>query len=138
MTELHQYLLEDDRAVECGDCQWHGAAADLDPIADAQERLYPGEIVPAGQCPSCGTLAYLVEEPAFTVLLLRPDWQQDGHQSDWVNRRVVTAPGWQEAERLARQAAASEYETDADDFATLAVFEGHQRDQFDPTPSPQP
>jgi hypothetical protein len=28
-------------------------------IADIQERLDPGGVVPAGQCPECGALAYL-------------------------------------------------------------------------------
>ncbi|MCV7247671.1 hypothetical protein H7J07_05460 [Mycobacterium koreense] len=30
------------------------------PIPDLDERLEPGGVVPAGECPSCGALAYVV------------------------------------------------------------------------------
>jgi hypothetical protein len=55
--------LEDNGApVVCDNCDWQGVAQELDDIADAQERLTPGDEVPAGQCPECGALAYLSKE----------------------------------------------------------------------------
>lgn len=50
----------------CGNCDWTGGAEDLEGIVDAQERLTPGSPVPAGQCPRCGALAYIAEEPEDT------------------------------------------------------------------------
>lgn len=43
----------------CEDCGWRGPAEDLDWISDPSYRLDPGGVVPAGQCPECGALAYL-------------------------------------------------------------------------------
>lgn len=54
------------RPVHCDFCDWTGRAEDTDAIADAHDRLTPGAVVPAGQCPVCRALAYLDEakEPA--------------------------------------------------------------------------
>ena len=49
------------RPVACDDCDWTGTEADLTwPPPDLHLRLDPGGTVPAGECPECGVLAYLV------------------------------------------------------------------------------
>ena len=54
------YLEVADNALcHCGDCDWTGSGKELDMIHDIQERIDPGSIVPAGECPDCGALAYL-------------------------------------------------------------------------------
>lgn len=48
---------------ECDNCLWTGHTDELRPIQDLAERVTPGGIVPAGECPECGALAYLSEGP---------------------------------------------------------------------------
>ena len=48
----------------CQNCDWAGEACDLDGISDYEQRVAPGEITPAGQCPECGALASLKEGAA--------------------------------------------------------------------------
>ena len=43
----------------CDNCRLYCAVSELDLIDDLEQRLDPGSVVPAGQCPSCGALAYL-------------------------------------------------------------------------------
>lgn len=45
----------------CDNCDWEGITDDLHSIKDMETRLDPGGEVPAGQCPKCGSLAYLVD-----------------------------------------------------------------------------
>lgn len=45
----------------CDDCGKEMLAGQLDMITDIEERLTPGGIVPAGQCPHCGALAYYAD-----------------------------------------------------------------------------
>lgn len=54
--------LREAEPVRCGNCDWCGTAIELEAISDIEERLYPGETVPAGQCPDCGALAYLLKD----------------------------------------------------------------------------
>ena len=46
----------------CDNCRLYSGEDELDPIQDLEQRLTPGGVVPAGQCPHCGALAYLVEK----------------------------------------------------------------------------
>lgn len=46
----------------CDNCRLYCAVSELDPIVDLEQRLDPGGVVPAGQCPSCGALSYLHSE----------------------------------------------------------------------------
>lgn len=63
MSTLLVLGLDENSIVECDNCPWTGLGRDLNPILDAGERLDPeGGIVPAGECPVCGALAY-VKEP---------------------------------------------------------------------------
>jgi hypothetical protein len=56
--------------VSCGDCGWTGLACELDlsleRIPDLPVRLDPGGEVPAGTCPECNALAYLVRRDERT------------------------------------------------------------------------
>lgn len=53
----------DDAAVAaCDNCSLYCAVSQLNPIDDLDQRLDAGGVVPAGQCPSCGALAYLTSE----------------------------------------------------------------------------
>ena len=64
----------------------------------------------------------------YTVLLLRPDYMWDGSQADWVYRADVMAHDPSEAVVEAqRHAVESDGYDDVpvDDYAPLAVFEGH-------------
>ncbi len=54
--------LPEDTPVRCDNCDWTGTSKDLNEwISDIQERIYPGEIVPAGECPECGACAHVVK-----------------------------------------------------------------------------
>lgn len=41
----------------CENCGWRGPEVDLKEPVDIMERVAPGEIMPAGECPQCGCLA---------------------------------------------------------------------------------
>jgi len=51
---------------KCDDCQWSGAmqhlGKQLDETPGLNQRLDPGSVVPAGECPKCGSFAYLTGE----------------------------------------------------------------------------
>lgn len=51
----------DNLPVACNNCVWKGRMQDVNPIRDLDDRISPGEIVPAGECPQCGALASLVK-----------------------------------------------------------------------------
>ena len=51
----------------CDNCRLYCTVSELHPIADLEQRLDPGGVVPAGQCPHCGALAYL-----------KTEWQERG------------------------------------------------------------
>lgn len=48
--------------ARCDNCMWNGDVGELNPIKDLEARLDPGGVVPAGECPECGCLAYETEE----------------------------------------------------------------------------
>jgi hypothetical protein len=52
--------LDHDTKVRCGNCPWAGLAPELKDIQNLGARVTPGETVPAGQCPQCGSLAHLL------------------------------------------------------------------------------
>lgn len=62
MTSLFIHHNDDDALCSCADCDWTGKFSELDMINDFEERVGPGEVVPAGQCPKCGALAHLDEK----------------------------------------------------------------------------
>lgn len=50
------------RKVACADCDWTGAEEECNPLQNISERVGPGEIMPAGECPECGAVAHLIDE----------------------------------------------------------------------------
>ena len=40
----------------CDECDWAGTQDDMNPIDVVHQRVEPGELMPAGQCPRCGAL----------------------------------------------------------------------------------
>lgn len=72
------YLAADDiTPCKCDNCgETYPSAAALNPISDIDQRLDPGSIVPAGECPSCGALAYYDDEHA-------PEWSAQRRLHDF-------------------------------------------------------
>ena len=66
---------EENRRVECDNCDWTGTENDLEDglagVSDLFERLDVGSEVPAGECPECGAFVYLAEKD-------NPYWQKGG------------------------------------------------------------
>jgi hypothetical protein len=50
---------------ECDNCTWTGRDNETAEIQSYYERVTPGGIAPAGECPECGALAYPVPCPSF-------------------------------------------------------------------------
>ncbi|MEB3022938.1 MULTISPECIES: hypothetical protein [Mycolicibacter] len=47
---------------ECGNCALIlGDEEQMNEIRDLEQRIDPGGVVPAGECPECGALMYVVE-----------------------------------------------------------------------------
>jgi hypothetical protein len=59
MFKTSFYGATDRTKVACEDCDWQGEACELEGISDFSERVAPGEICPAGECPECGALAHV-------------------------------------------------------------------------------
>lgn len=65
MTDLYivdNALAGTEYRARCDNCSAVHSSRALAKIADAEQRLTPGGEVPAGECPDCGCLAYLVKE----------------------------------------------------------------------------
>lgn len=45
----------------CDDCGHVCPIDELDIVSDIEQRLTPGTETPAGECPECGALSYLLE-----------------------------------------------------------------------------
>lgn len=92
MSEPYSYkaLIEgiaDDAPCACdGGCDWHGPYSDLSEIDTCS--LTPGDPSPAGRCPECDTLAYVVKPVANPPA--EPDTQQakDNAFDDGVKRTL--------------------------------------------------
>lgn len=65
-----------DKLCRCNNCDWEGLESklglSLGEIRHLAERLDPGAVVPAGECPipDCRAFAYLVPEPSKYHLLI--------------------------------------------------------------------
>jgi hypothetical protein len=46
-----------DTIYDCPNCTWRGT--ELDGVDDLFDRVNPGELMPAGECPECGALVEL-------------------------------------------------------------------------------
>ena len=51
-----------ERPVACANCEWSGRESQLREISDFWGRVDVGGEMPAGECPECQALAYLVDE----------------------------------------------------------------------------
>ena len=51
----------------CQNCGWTGPADRCGPLVDLWERVQPGDVMPAGECPECRAAAMLDETPAPAV-----------------------------------------------------------------------
>jgi hypothetical protein len=51
-----------DYLCQCDNCMERMRSGCLTPISDAEQRLTPGEETPAGQCPNCWGLVYVIDE----------------------------------------------------------------------------
>lgn len=53
----------------CEDCGWSGSIDDMDRLDDIHERVLPGELMAAGQCPECGSLIGISDDdvPDYTI-----------------------------------------------------------------------
>ena len=49
--------------VKCQDCEWTGGRDEVESYRDFWDRVEPGDVVPAGDCPKCGAFAMLVPRP---------------------------------------------------------------------------
>ena len=57
--------------AECQDCDWTGPAQLCAPLSNALQRIQPGDVMPAGECPECSAAAMLTtddQEPCITVV----------------------------------------------------------------------
>lgn len=59
--------------TECSDCGITGDVETLDQIRNFWDRVTPGEIMPAGECPHCGALCHA------TQCIVCPFCGQNGH-----------------------------------------------------------
>jgi rubredoxin len=50
------------KEAQCGDCGLTFNEDDLNDIRQLWERVLPGDIMPAGECPVCGALAHRIKE----------------------------------------------------------------------------
>lgn len=80
--------------VKCGNCDWTGTDSEmgthLDEIVCLGDRLDAGSEVPAGECPECGALAYVVKQAdrvqssaAGLLVVAFAMGQRPGAKIDW-------------------------------------------------------
>ena len=72
----------------CNNCLANWKTHELRPIKDVFDRIAPGEIVPAGECPDCGALCHLVQPPKRVVVNIHGGLVQDVY-SDAADVEVV-------------------------------------------------
>ena len=59
----------DDVLCRCANCDWHGPESELKELQDVFERVSPGDVMPAGECPECGASAFVENEHDRMVTL---------------------------------------------------------------------
>ena len=76
---------KEDKTVlcECANCSWRGDVSDCNEIHDLLDRVEVGEEFPAGECPECGALTYL----------LRQYNDKDKNNSEKIPRVIISVSG---------------------------------------------
>jgi len=65
--------IDPDTDCICHNCGWVGPFNECNSlIKDADRRIVPGEICPAGECPECGALVYVREQKPECKLGINP------------------------------------------------------------------
>lgn len=120
---------------KCDNCNWTGDEADLRcttaETPHLKLRVDAGATVPAGECPACGCLAYLIDEGmgTYTVMLLRPDYVTGGDLETFLtNAKADTPQQAVDAARLEAMAADNVEEGNATDYAVLFICAGKHDD----------
>jgi hypothetical protein len=72
----HPYC-EPDTLCDCDNCGTVSHLADLNAIHDAEQRLTPGEETPAGECPGCGALAFIIKPEPVPENPIKEDFTGD-------------------------------------------------------------
>ncbi len=54
--------------ASCQSCDWTGPADLCGPLKNANERVQPGDVMPAGECPLCNASAMLVDRPSSPTI----------------------------------------------------------------------
>lgn len=112
--------------VGCQDCEWTGDIGDVSDkgIRDIFERVSPGEVMPAGECPKCGALVHLIDEEDAR----RPISAGDGADEAAGDRRKFVVPvTFQETENYAGLAMV---EASTEEEARAKVLK-HEWDDFE-------
>ncbi|MDR6954164.1 hypothetical protein J2X65_003532 [Ancylobacter sp. 3268] len=91
MTQLHLQPEADDIPCRCENCDATMPASELVMVTDIEERISPGCIVPAGQCPHCHGLAYYEDASA-------PSWTAQAIGYRLLAEAGVTKTALQKAE----------------------------------------
>ncbi len=75
-------MSREDEAVlcECGNCDWQGDVSECNEIHGLLDRVETGDEFPAGECPKCGALTYLVRK-------------SPGENKDSIPRVIVSVSG---------------------------------------------
>lgn len=117
---------EADLPCECQNCLWSGADADIETphfwIDDLCQRVFPNEIVPAGECPECGSLAHkkmaAIDRTNLLRILVR-EGLTFGEVMECMGTRVSESPA---AERAVRHY--SDDDLQFDDTVMLSEGDG--------------
>ena len=77
--------------VTCQNCDWQGTVGQCEPIAPRYlpERVPPGNIMPAGECPECGASAML-DEQRERIGDLRPEMEALMLDLDRLHRNIYS------------------------------------------------
>ena len=62
------------RPVTCQCCEWKGGENEVRELRDVWERVQPGDVMPAGECPECGMAAMLLVETAVAPAPVPEPW----------------------------------------------------------------
>ena len=79
------------KTATCRDCSWTGPVEETDEFRNVWDRVLPGQVMPAGQCPEegCGGAAMLDRERERTVDL-RPEMEALMLDLDRLHRSIYS------------------------------------------------